>query len=175
MRLRSLLRRGLPGLALAIAAHVPALANDAREVTELLRAGKSAEAMLKVEQALVRSPADVQLRFLKGVVLSEQKKTPEALAHFNQLIKDHPGLPEPYNNVAVLHSELGQYDKARIALEMAIRANPGYTTAYENLGDVYAKLASQAYAKALQQDGDSRSLPPKLALMRELLSTPPAR
>jgi ketosteroid isomerase-like protein len=50
---------------------------------------------------------------------------------------------------------------------MAIRTNPSYATAYENLGDVYAKLASQAYSKALQIDTRS-AVAPKLAMIRDL-------
>ena len=53
---------------------------------------------------------------------------------------------------------------------MAIRTNPSYATAHENLGDVYAKLASQAYNKALQLDSSNAGVPPKLALIRELFS-----
>ena len=53
---------------------------------------------------------------------------------------------------------------------MAIRTNPSYTTAHENLGDVYAKLASQAYGKALQLDANNAAVPPKLALIRELFN-----
>jgi len=55
--------------------------------------------------------------------------------------------------IAVLYAGQGQYEKARQALEMAIRTHPSYATAHENLGDVYAKLASQAYDKALSLDG----------------------
>ena len=52
----------------------------------------------------------------------------------------------------MIYASQGQYDKARGALEQSIRTHPSYATAYENLGDVYAKLASQAYDKALQID-----------------------
>ena len=74
----------------------------------------------------------------------------QAIATFTKLTEDFPELPEPYNDLAVLHAAQGDYDKARAALEMAIRTNPGYATAHENLGDIYARLASQAYCKALQ-------------------------
>ena len=53
---------------------------------------------------------------------------------------------------------------------MAIRTNPSYATAHENLGDVYAKLASQAYSKALQLDSNNTGVQPKLALIRDLFS-----
>jgi ketosteroid isomerase-like protein len=53
---------------------------------------------------------------------------------------------------------------------MAIRTNPSYSTAHENLGDVYAKLASQAYTKALQLDAGNAAVPPKLALIKDLFA-----
>jgi ketosteroid isomerase-like protein len=43
------------------------------------------------------------------------------------------------------------------------------------LGDVYAKLASQAYNKALQLDTGNTAVPPKLALIRELFSATGAK
>jgi ketosteroid isomerase-like protein len=82
-------------------------------------------------------------------------------------------LPELYNNLAVLYAAQGQYDKARHALEMSIRTHPSYATAYENLGDVYAKLASQAYDKALQLDSSNSGAKSKLSMVRELISGGP--
>ena len=61
------------------------------------------------------------------------------------------------------------HDKARGALEQSIRTHPSYATAYENLGDVYAKLASQAYDKALQFDSANPAAKNKLALVKELV------
>jgi ketosteroid isomerase-like protein len=107
------------------------------------------------------------------VVLTEAGRTAEAITTFQKLTEDFPELPEPYNNLAVLYAGQAQFDKARAALEMAIRTNPSYATAHENLGDVYAKLASQAYSRALQLDAGNTAVQPKLALIRELFSTGP--
>ena len=63
-----------------------------------------------------------------------------------------------------------QAEQAAQVLEQSMRTNPSYTTAHENLGDVYAKLASQAYGKALQLDANNAAVPPKLALIRELFN-----
>ncbi len=107
---------------------------------------------------------------MKGMILSEQGKTADAINIFQKLTEDYPELPEPYNNLAVLHAAAGNYDKARVALERAIRTNPAYATAHENLGDVYAKLASQSYDKAMQL-ADPGQQPPqkaKLAMVRSL-------
>ena len=97
---------------------------------------------------------------------------------FTELAQDYPELPEPYNNLAVLYASQGAYDKARNALEMAIRTHPSYATAHENLGDIYAKMASQAYDKALQLDRSNQAAQSKLNLIKELFSQearPPAK
>jgi tetratricopeptide (TPR) repeat protein len=145
-------------------------ANDIDEVNQLLKAGKQAQALTKVEQSLTAKPRDPQLRFLKGVIQTELGKPQDAIGTFTKLTEEYPELPEPYNNLAVLHASGGQFDKARAALEMAIRTNPSYSTAHENLGDIYANLASQAYSKALQLGGSSATLQPKLTLIRELFT-----
>ncbi|MGH8806203.1 MAG: L,D-transpeptidase Cds6 family protein, partial [Polaromonas sp.] len=124
----------------------------------------------KADQYLASKPRDPQMRFFKGVIQTETGKTSEAIATFSKITEDYPELPEPYNNIAVLYAGQSQFDKARAALEMAIRTNPSYATAHENLGDVYARLASQAYSKALQLDGGNAGVPPKLALIRSLFS-----
>jgi tetratricopeptide (TPR) repeat protein len=145
-----------------------AFADDYVDVGQLVRSGKFPEAMAKADAYLATKPNDPQMRFLKGVILRNTGKHPEAIATFIKLTEDFPELPEPYNNLAVLYASQNQFDKARTALEMAIRTNPSYATAHENLGDVYARLASQAYNKALQLDGTNSAVPPKLATIREV-------
>ncbi len=160
----------LLALAAALVCATPVFADDYADVSQLLRSGKSAQALAKADQYLAGKPRDPQMRFLKGVILTESGKQQDAMATFTKLIEDYPELPEPYNNLAVLYAGQSQYDKARAALEMAIRTNPSYATAHENLGDVYAKLASQAYSRALQLDAGTTAVQPKLALMRELFA-----
>lgn len=147
-----------------------AQADEYAEVNRLLRAGQMTEAMNKADAFLTSKPRDPQMRFLKGVIQSETGKSSDAIGTFTKLTEDYPELPEPYNNLAVLYASQSQFDKARAALEMAIRTNPSYATAHENLGDVYAKLASQAYSKALQLDSGNAAVPPKLSLIRNLFA-----
>jgi tetratricopeptide (TPR) repeat protein len=157
-------------LALGLMTATVAFADDYADVNRLLRAGQLAEASTKADQFLVAKPRDAQMRFIKGVIFTEQGKPNDAIGTFTKLTEDYPELPEPYNNLAVLYAGQSQFDKARAALEMAIRTNPSYATAHENLGDVYAKLASQAYSKALQLDNTNTGVQPKLGLIRELFS-----
>jgi tetratricopeptide (TPR) repeat protein len=157
-------------LALGLLLPYAAQADEYADVTRLLRAGQLAEAGTKADQFLAGKPRDAQMRFLKGVIFTEQAKPNDAIGVFTKLTEDYPELPEPYNNLAVLYAGQSQFDKARAALEMAIRTNPSYATAHENLGDVYAKLASQAYSKALQLDNTNTGVQPKLGMIRELFS-----
>ncbi len=170
--LKRLLHHGVRLLALpALLSAAVAYADDYSDVNQLLRLGKHAEALTRADQYLAGKPRDPQMRFLKGVIQSETGKQSDAIATFAKLTDEFPELPEPYNNLAVIYASQGQYDKARIALEMAIRTNPSYATAQENLGDVYARMASQAYNKALQIDTGSAAVPPKLAMINDLNPT----
>ena len=137
------------------------------EIQRLIKSGQNTQALKLIDDALAKNPKDPAMRFRRGVTLSMLDRKAEALQVFQKLVEDHPEMPAPYNNLAVLYGSQGDYDKARAALEKAIRTNPAYATAYQNLGDVYAQLASQAYSKALQLDKSDTTVPPKLVLLRE--------
>jgi tetratricopeptide (TPR) repeat protein len=172
---RSGLRQGLVALAAAaLVMALPARADDLQDAAKLLKGGQHSQALERVNKALSSKPRDPQARFLKGLILTEQGNTREAIDIFSKLTQDFPELPEPYNNLAVIYASQGQYEKARTALEQSIRTHPSYATAYENLGDVYAKLASQAYDKALQIDSSNAGAQNKLSLVRELVGGPAA-
>ena len=147
-----------------------ARADALKEANKLFKGGQYDAAMKQVDVWLAKNPKDAQGRFLKGVILTEEKKSSEAIKVFTGLTEDYPELPEPYNNLAVLYAAQGQYEKAKDELELAIQTHPSYATAHENLGDIYAKLASQAYDKALQLDKSNVSAQTKLALIKTLFS-----
>ena len=76
---------------------------------------------------------------------------------------------KPHNNLAVLYAQKGEYELARDELEAAISAAPDYAVAYENLGDVYARLAALNYEKALARDAQNKTASAKLKLVRDVL------
>jgi tetratricopeptide (TPR) repeat protein len=147
-------------------------ADDYSDVNALLRQGKADQALAKADAYIAGKPRDPQMRFLRGVILTEQGNQAEAVAVFTALTQDFPELPEPYNNLAALYASQSQFDKARAALEMAIKLNPDYATAHENLGDVYARLAAQSYGRALKLEAGNTTAPPKLALVRQMFGAP---
>jgi tetratricopeptide (TPR) repeat protein len=180
-RKRSSLQRALH--AIGIATFVALAAGSAQiafsqpaelqEANRLLKAGQTQQALDRANAFLSTKPKDAVARFIKGIAQSELGRTNDAIQTFQSLTEDYPELPEPYNNLAVLYSSKGQFEKARVALELAIQTHPTYATAHENLGDIYAKLASQAYDKALQLDRANNTAATKLNLVRDLFSTNP--
>jgi ketosteroid isomerase-like protein len=136
-----------------------------------MKQGQYKTALARVDQLVATKPKDAQARFTKGVILTELNRPSEAIQVYQKLTEDYPALPEPYNNLAVIYASQKQYEKARDALEQAIHTHPAYATAHENLGDIYAKLASQAYDKALQLESPSMQAQPKLAALRDLTTT----
>lgn len=157
-------------LAALLLCSLTANADQIQDATKLFKQGQYGQALERINVYLASSPKDAQARFLKGLILTEQGKTSDAIAAFSALTDDYPELPEPYNNLAVLYASQGQYDKAKMALEMAIRTHPSYATAHENLGDIYARMASQAYDRALQLDKSNTGTQTKLALIQDLFT-----
>jgi tetratricopeptide (TPR) repeat protein len=163
----TLLLAALPAFSLASTAGL-------QEASQAFRQGNNTAALNHINGYLAANPKDAQGRFLKGLILTEMNRLAEAVRMFTELTEDYPELPEPYNNLAVLYAAQADYERAKQSLEMAIRTHPSYATAHENLGDIYAKMASQAYDKALQLDRSNTSAQTKLALIRDLFS-PAAR
>ena len=164
---------GSAALVFALATTPSPAADELTEISALLRQGNQAKALERVEAFLAGNPRDTRARFLKGVILTDLGKNTEAIRMFSTLIKDFPELPEPYNNLAVLYALEGDYARARSTLETAIRKNPGYAIAYENLGDLHAKIASQAYEKARQLDKANTGAQAKSDTIRGMLKGVP--
>lgn len=140
----------------------------AAEIGALIKAGQYDDALRRADLRLKDNPRDAQVRFMRGVILTEQGKPIEASAVFEALTQEFPELPEPYNNLAVLQAAQGRYEAAHRLLQQALTAQPNYVTAYENLGDLYLSMSEAAYAKALGLDATQRLARTKLELVREL-------
>ena len=163
-------------ICLLLATPIFAQADELQEAQQLLKQGQVDRALERVDQYLKTKPKDARGRFLRGILLTEQNKPQDAIKVFTELTQDYPELPEPYNNLAVLHASQGQYDKARAALEMAIRTHPSYATAHENLGDILVHLAQRSYDTAIRLAGTNKSLTQKTTALQpalQLTLTPP--
>ena len=159
----------LAALALFAGVAAAAPADDLKEAQKLYGQGKLPAALEKVDTYIAAQPKDPQGRFLRGLVLTEQKKTADAIGVFTRLTEEFPELPEPYNNLAVLYASQGNYERAKTTLELAIATHPSYAIAHENLGDIYARLAGRAYDRALQIDRNNPTAKTKSDRVKELL------
>lgn len=152
-------------------------ADDAAEVRALLARGDAAGAQARAEKAASANPRDVQMRFLQGVVLMDLQRDEEALAHFVKMTQDYPELPDPFNNIALLHARGNRLELARQALENALRNDPAHRAARANLGQVHLMLALQAWELAAAGGPMDTALQRRLEGVRALLavSSAPAR
>ncbi|HZR37968.1 MAG TPA: tetratricopeptide repeat protein [Nevskia sp.] len=167
-------RRAAAIMLLAAGSALPALAAApaVQEAQTLMSQGDYKSALDRLDRYLASSPQDAEGRFSRGLVLVKLNRTDEAIKTFADLTRDYPQLPEPYNNLAVLYAQKGDYEKARDALEAALATHPAYATAHENLGDIYSALAGAAYNRALQLDQGNQAVRYKLALINQLGSGP---
>ena len=151
------------------ASTLPAIAaTPVEEAQSLITQGDLDGALKRIDRYLAASPQDAEGRFTRALILVKQNKSADAIKAFTELTRDYPQLPEPYNNLAVLYAQTGNYEKARDALEAALATNPSYATAHENLGDIYAALAGAAYNRALALDANNASTRYKLSLLSGL-------
>ncbi len=141
-------------------------ADAADDVQRLLAQGNLTAALQRAEAGA--KGADARLRFLHGVVLMDMQRDALALQMFTALAQDYPQLPEPYNNIAAIHSRAGRWELARIALETALRNDPSHLLVRENLGDTYLQLALTAWQGAARPERPDPILQRKIRVAVEL-------
>jgi len=159
--------RWVAGL-LAFAAAAQAASPGVEEAQALISQGQFAQALERLDRYLSSAPQDAEARFTRGLVLVRLNRNDDAAKAFVALTRDYPQLPEPFNNLAVIYAQQGDYDKAREALEKALATHPSYAVAHENLGDIYAALSAAAYNRALSLDPNNAPVRAKLTLVNQL-------
>jgi tetratricopeptide (TPR) repeat protein len=121
-------------------------------IERLLNAGKTQEALTMIEQREAQIQGqrgtDVQLMFQRARALSALGKEQEAMSLYTDMTTRFPELPEPWNNLAALYARQGSLERAKDALEMALRADPNYSEARANLGDIQLMMALRTYRQA---------------------------
>lgn len=121
-----------------------------------------------IRQVLVRRELDLSAKELQeqvrsgdasateyfelGAVMLRRKFYPAATKYLLQAIGkwdgDDQDLAQVYNALGVSYIRDGKLDKGIIQLETAVRLQPGYVTAWNNLGDAYEK--KKDYKSALK-------------------------
>ena len=149
---------------------LPTVQSDPHDqVKKLLRQEKFARAETLVDRYMTVNPRDPQMRFWKAWITDRTGDKQVALDMYLSLTQDYPEIAEPFNNLAVLYAAKGQYSVAKEALDAALRANPNYADAHENMGDVLLQLAKYSYQRSLQINPAQRGVSRKLNLLKPSL------
>ena len=136
-------------------------------VERLIREKKFDMALEYINEGLAQNPISAQLKFQKSVLYEAEGRPDLAQQELESFIKTFPEVPEAYNNLARYASNRGEYKRAEELLTQALALRPSYTTARENLANVYLAEAAQALKVAAK--GGSRSAVRRLTALEELL------
>lgn len=133
-----------------------------------------AAALEALDARIKTNPRDVQAKFKRATILARLNRDDDAIAAFTELTQLYPELPEPYNNLAALYAKHGRFEEARVALETAVKANPSYGLAWENLGDLYLRLADASYRHATSLGHASGTTQQRLTGIQNIMTAPGA-
>ena len=111
------------------------------------------------ETYLQEQPRDPQMRFWRARLLEQLQRADEAFVVYEELAQDYPELAEVQNNLGVMYAARGNLGQDKLAFENALRNNPNYATAHENMGDILLHLARQSFAKSAELDPTTAKSP----------------
>ena len=146
-----------------------ALSTPHNDVRRLLRRERYDLALKLVDKQLALNPRDPQMRFWQGFLYERMNKPELALPIYLDLTREYPELPEPHNNLGALYAAQGKYDEAKAALDHALRANPKYAVAQENMGDVLVNMARLSYERSLKINPKQPDVKTKLQRLKPVL------
>ena len=115
------------------------------DVERLIKARKYQDAINLIGNQIQINPRNVQLRFVKARLQLEMRQWDAAKKTLTEITQQFPELPEPYNNLAALAANQGNWIEARDYLELALKLRPSYAIASANLGEIYIRLGAEAY------------------------------
>jgi Flp pilus assembly protein TadD len=140
------------------------------EVQKSMGQRKWDQALEQIDAYLLERPRDPQMRFWRARLLEQLQRGDEAFAVYEELAQDYPELPEVQNNLGVMYAARGNLGQAKLAFEHALRNNPSYATAHENMGDILLHLARQSFAKSAELDPQAaKSLQQKMLALDPVL------
>jgi tetratricopeptide (TPR) repeat protein len=146
---------------------LPTVQSDPHDqVKKLLRQEKYERAVVLVDKFMAVNPRDPQMRFWKAWITDRTGDKQVALNMYLSLTQDYPEIAEPFNNLAVLYAAKGQFSVAKEALDAALRANPNFADAHENMGDVLIQLANYSYQRSLQINPTQRGVSRKITILK---------
>jgi tetratricopeptide (TPR) repeat protein len=121
--------------------------------------GGGGAGMSKEEVAKAKAAAESATKtFNEGVALSNEGKSDEAIAKFNEVVAAMPNCAECYANIGTVQTRAKKYDEAEAAFKKAIELKPDFAEAYNGLANLYNATkkfdqAAEASKKAMELGG----------------------
>ena len=149
-------------------------------IRQVLKTRKVETTLSRLERKLKKERGTVQEYYELGSIYSDKKMFAQAIVLLQKALK---GVDAEEENIAPVHNALGfayfaqeQYDIAIREYKEAIKQNPGYVTALNNLGHVYErkKLTAQAlqtYEEALKYEPENAIAKRRAESLRKRLVT----
>jgi Tfp pilus assembly protein PilF len=144
------------GLTASKTAHISL---DMTEVNLTLTKGGIATAdMSKEERAKAEAKvAGIRAAYAEGAALSNAGKHDEAIAKFNEVLKDVPKCPECYIGIGASSAAKKDYPAAEAAYKKAIELEPNTIDAYNGLATIYNDQKKFPEAQAMSAEAMKRS------------------
>lgn len=149
-------------------------------IRQILKTRKVEGALSRLERKLKNERGTVQEYYELGSIYSDKKMFAQSIMLFQKALK---GVDAEEENLAPVHNALGfayfcqeQYDIAIREYKEALKANPEYVTALNNLGHVYERKkltaqALQAYEEALKYEPNNAIAKRRTESLRKRLVT----
>lgn len=149
---------------------------DMDRIITMGEAGNIDAALEGLDALLESNPRDLEALYYQGLLKLQQDDLHGAEDAFNQVLEYYPEVAEAANNLALAQARMGQYNSARISLQRAIALDPDFAAANANLGDLYVRMAVEAYRKAgegYQDDPEAtRANAAKLEFLNQMFEKP---
>jgi tetratricopeptide (TPR) repeat protein len=131
---------------------------DLTELDFTLTKGGSTEGMSKEDAAKMAAKNEaIRAAFKEGATLSNAGKHDEAIAKFNEVLKDVPKCPECYVGIGASSAAKKDYAAAETAYKKAIELDPNMVDAYNGLATVYNDQKKFTEAQAMSAEGMKRA------------------
>lgn len=112
---------------------------------------------IESEAARLQATTEQVSEFRRATLALQNGEQQKAATILQQLIKQQPGLLEPYINLASIQAAQGELESARETLMQGLNANKNFAALFGSLQKVHGALASNAYQMALATNAPTNS------------------
>jgi len=131
---------------------------DMTEVNFELKPGGNTGPVSKEDAAKAAARVEgLKAAFAEGAALSNSGKHDEAIAKFNEVIKEVPKCAECYVNIGSNYAQKKDFEQAELALKKAIEIDPNGVDAYNLLATVYNDQKKFPEAQAMSAEASKRA------------------